>query len=238
MARCFIRWAATSLSTRRFLCRVPCRQEMSCISGSIHGAAIRSSARRRSRRRPSTLPPRGRSRRSSLRSTATRRGRAKCSPRIRTDKPLQRQQLRDGWNEQPGPGTGRNADPRLGLKPVNLRCQRQRCRHRRDAEARRPAHRAGVRRAAAGARHRHRDVSSTEALMSQWLGQGLGFALNHIEEAFGNLFGLKGQPDEYIEFNTAALLRSQLQGSRRRARARRPGRLIFAPDEGRADRTA
>jgi hypothetical protein len=33
-------------------------------------------------------------------------------------------------------------------------------------------------------------------------------ALNHIEEAFGNLFGLKGQPEEYLEFDTAALLRS------------------------------
>jgi hypothetical protein len=50
--------------------------------------------------------------------------------------------------------------------------------------------------------------SSTEALNSDWLASGLGFVLNHIEEAFGNLFKLKGQPDEYLEFDTSALLRS------------------------------
>jgi len=51
-------------------------------------------------------------------------------------------------------------------------------------------------------------VTSTEALMQQWIATGLGFALNHIEEAFGLLFQLKGQPEEYLEFDTAALLRS------------------------------
>lgn len=50
--------------------------------------------------------------------------------------------------------------------------------------------------------------ASTEALMQSWISQGLGFCLNHIEEAFGLLFRLKGQPDEYVEFNTEALLRS------------------------------
>ena len=50
--------------------------------------------------------------------------------------------------------------------------------------------------------------ASTELLMQSWIASGLGFALNHIEEAFGALFQLKGQPDEYVEFNTAALLRS------------------------------
>jgi HK97 family phage portal protein len=50
--------------------------------------------------------------------------------------------------------------------------------------------------------------ASTEALMQSWKSQGLGFALNHIEEAFGLLFRLKGQPEEYVEFNTEALLRS------------------------------
>lgn len=53
--------------------------------------------------------------------------------------------------------------------------------------------------------------SSTEALNSDWLSSGLGFALNHIEEAFGNLFKLKGQPDEYLEFDTSALLRSNFK---------------------------
>jgi len=50
--------------------------------------------------------------------------------------------------------------------------------------------------------------ASTEALMQSWKNGGLGFALNHIEECIGNFFRLKGQPDEYLEFDTAALLRS------------------------------
>jgi HK97 family phage portal protein len=51
-------------------------------------------------------------------------------------------------------------------------------------------------------------MGSTEQLMQSWVSQGLGFALNHIEDAFGLLFNLKGQPDEYVEFDTKALLRS------------------------------
>jgi HK97 family phage portal protein len=50
--------------------------------------------------------------------------------------------------------------------------------------------------------------SSTELLMQSWIASGLGFALNHIEEAFGQMFGLRGMPDEYLEFDTRALLRS------------------------------
>lgn len=53
--------------------------------------------------------------------------------------------------------------------------------------------------------------ASTEALMASWKATGLGFALNHIEEAFGLLFRLKGQPDEYLEFDTDALLRSSFK---------------------------
>lgn len=53
--------------------------------------------------------------------------------------------------------------------------------------------------------------ASTEALMSAWKSTGLGFALNHIEEAFGLLFRLKGQPEEYLEFDTDALLRSSFK---------------------------
>jgi HK97 family phage portal protein len=53
--------------------------------------------------------------------------------------------------------------------------------------------------------------ASTEALMSAWKSTGLGFALNHIEEAIGNLFRLKGVPDEYLEFDTDALLRSSFK---------------------------
>jgi len=73
--------------------------------------------------------------------------------------------------------------------------------------------------------------ASTEALMSSWRAMGLGFALNHIEEAFGRLFALDGYPDEYIEFDTNALLRSSFKemidalvaGTHR----------VFAPNEAR-----
>lgn len=53
--------------------------------------------------------------------------------------------------------------------------------------------------------------ASTEALMSSWKAMGLGFCLNHIEEAFGQLFRLRGYPDEYLEFDTNALLRSSFK---------------------------
>ena len=74
--------------------------------------------------------------------------------------------------------------------------------------------------------------ASTEALMSSWKASGLGFALNHIEEALGNLFGLKGQPDEYLEFDTDALLRSSFKD---RIEGLSKGVIsgIFAPDEAR-----
>jgi hypothetical protein len=52
---------------------------------------------------------------------------------------------------------------------------------------------------------------STEALIQFWVAGGLGFALNHIEESFGLLFALKGQPEEYVEFSTEALMRSAMK---------------------------
>jgi portal protein len=74
--------------------------------------------------------------------------------------------------------------------------------------------------------------SSTELLMQSWVASGLGFALNHIEEAIGLLFGLKGQPDEYVEFDTAALLRSAMK-DRIESLARGVQGGIFAPNEAR-----
>lgn len=76
------------------------------------------------------------------------------------------------------------------------------------------------------------NLSSTEMLMQSWIASGLGFALNHIEEAIGLLFGLKGQPDEYVEFDTAALLRSALK-DRIEALARGVQGGIYAPNEAR-----
>jgi HK97 family phage portal protein len=73
---------------------------------------------------------------------------------------------------------------------------------------------------------------STELLMQSWIATGLGFCLNHIEESFGCFFGLKGQPDEYVEFDTAALLRSA-QKDRIDALARGVQGGIYAPNEAR-----
>lgn len=75
--------------------------------------------------------------------------------------------------------------------------------------------------------------ASTELLMQSWIASGLGFALNHIEEAFGQLFRLQGMPDEYLEFDTRALLRSAYKD---RIEALRNGVMggIYSPDEARA----
>lgn len=74
--------------------------------------------------------------------------------------------------------------------------------------------------------------SSTEALMQSWVSQSLGFTLNHIEEAFGAMFALKGYPEEYFELDTAALLRSafkdRIEGI---TRAVQGG--IYSPNEAR-----
>ena len=74
---------------------------------------------------------------------------------------------------------------------------------------------------------------STEQLMQSWIASGLGFALNHIEEAFGQLFRLGGVPDEYLEFDTKALLRSAYK-DRIEAVARGVISGIYSPDEARA----
>jgi HK97 family phage portal protein len=77
-------------------------------------------------------------------------------------------------------------------------------------------------------------MGSTEALMLQWIASGLGFALNHIEDAYGLLFNLKGQPDEYVEFDTKALLRSAFK-ERIAGLAQAVQGGIFSPNEARAE---
>lgn len=74
--------------------------------------------------------------------------------------------------------------------------------------------------------------ASTELLMQSWIASGLGFALNHIEEAIGKLFGLKGLPDEYLEFDTNELLRSAFK-ERIEGYSRAVISGIFSPDEAR-----
>src|SRR4029077_3911415 len=75
--------------------------------------------------------------------------------------------------------------------------------------------------------------ANTELLMQSWIGTGLGFTLNHIEEAFGQLFQLRGVPDEYLELDTKALLRSAYR-ERIEALARGVISGIYSPDEARA----
>jgi HK97 family phage portal protein len=74
--------------------------------------------------------------------------------------------------------------------------------------------------------------SSVENLMRFWIASGLGFCLNHIEEAIGRFFGLDGWPDEYLELDTAALERSNMK-DRIDALARGVQGGIFAPNEAR-----
>jgi len=75
--------------------------------------------------------------------------------------------------------------------------------------------------------------ASTELLMQSWIATGLGFTLNHIEEAFGLLFNLRGVPDEYLELDTRALLRSAYR-ERIEGLARGVISGIYSPDEARA----
>jgi HK97 family phage portal protein len=75
--------------------------------------------------------------------------------------------------------------------------------------------------------------ASVEGLMMFWVASGLGFALNHIEEGIGKFFGLAGLPDEYLELDTAALLRSN-QKDRIEALARAVQGGIYSPNEARA----
>jgi HK97 family phage portal protein len=75
--------------------------------------------------------------------------------------------------------------------------------------------------------------SSTETLMQHWLASGLGFALNLTEQSFDKLFGLRGEPAEFTEFDTGALLRSA-QKDRIEALARGVQGGIFSPNEARA----
>lgn len=75
---------------------------------------------------------------------------------------------------------------------------------------------------------------STESLMQFWLASGLQFCLNHIETAFDKLFGLDGEPWEYTEFDTAALLRSA-QKDRIDTLVRGVQGGVYSPNEARAE---
>jgi HK97 family phage portal protein len=75
-------------------------------------------------------------------------------------------------------------------------------------------------------------VGSTEALIELWLKTGLDFSLNHVEQSFDLLFGLQGEPEDYTEFNTDALLRSN-QKDRIEMLVRGVQGGIYSPNEAR-----
>ena len=75
-------------------------------------------------------------------------------------------------------------------------------------------------------------AGSAETLMNSWISSGLGFCLNHIEEAIGQAFNLDGVPDEYVEFDTKALLRSNFK-DRIEGLVRGVQGGVFSPNEAR-----
>jgi HK97 family phage portal protein len=75
-------------------------------------------------------------------------------------------------------------------------------------------------------------ATSTETLMQFWLATGLGFCLNHVEQAFDQLFNLDGEPESYTEFSTDALLRSA-QKDRIETLVRGVQGGVYSPNEAR-----
>ncbi len=163
---------------------------------------------------------------------------ARPSAVLSTDLVLDRdqvQQLRDRWNEQ-SQGIRQGGTPILtaGLKPLPLPTINSNDAQLADIMKMTEQHVALAFRiplqilGIGGA-----PLGSTEALMEGWLATSLGFCLNHVETAFDRLFGLRGQPDEYTEFDTEVLLRSNFK-DRIEGLVRGVQGGILAPNEGRA----
>jgi HK97 family phage portal protein len=75
------------------------------------------------------------------------------------------------------------------------------------------------------------NYSNTEQMMQWWLASGLGFYIDHIENAFDKFFGLTN--GDYTEFDTSTLLRSAFK-DRIEGLARGVQGGIYAPNEARA----
>ena len=75
---------------------------------------------------------------------------------------------------------------------------------------------------------------STETIMAEWLASGLGFLINHIEQAFDAFIGLSALPAgrEWTEFDTRVLLRSMFK-DRIDGLARGVQGGIYSPNEAR-----
>lgn len=161
---------------------------------------------------------------------------------LSTDLTLEKDQtsaLRDRWQEQTtGANVGGTPILTSGLKPIQIPITNFR-----DAQLaevlrltdqdiamafRVPPQIIGLQQA-----HAVRSSSgSTEAMMQSWVQSGLGFCLNHVEEAFDQFFNLAGQPDEYTEFDTSVLLRSNFK-DRIEGLARAVQGGIMSPNEAR-----
>ena len=104
----------------------------------------------------------------------------------------------------------RHADPHRRPQGGAVVDAGPRCAARRNGEDERRENRARVSHSARHPRHRrHANIRlDRDSRCGNGSRAGLGFCLNHVEESFGLLFQLKGQPDEYVEFDTSALLRS------------------------------
>jgi HK97 family phage portal protein len=164
---------------------------------------------------------------------------ARPSSVLTTDEKVTAEQLKllhDAWNQQSrGMNQGKTPILTAGLKPVPLTVSAQ------DSQMaeimkmsdQRIALAFRIPMAILGASESKSAASSTEALMHSWIAQGLGFALNQVEEGFGKFFGLKGQPEEYCEFSTSVLLRSSMK-DRIAALAQGVQGGIYAPNEARA----
>jgi HK97 family phage portal protein len=150
--------------------------------------------------------------------------------------PEQLKMLHEAWNAQSrGMNQGKTPILTAGLKPMTLSASAQ------DSQMaeimkmsdQRIALAFRIPMAILGSSETKGAGTSTEALMHSWISQGLGFALNQVEEGFGKFFGLKGQPEEYCEFSTSVLLRSSMK-DRIAALAQGVQGGIYAPNEARA----
>ena len=72
------------------------------------------------------------------------------------------------------------------------------------------------------------NYASTELLMQSWVASGLGFALNHIEEAIGLLFGAEGPARRIRRVRHGGAAALGPEGPDRGAGARRSGRHLRA----------
>lgn len=141
--------------------------------------------------------------------------------------------LRDRWNEQTsGANVGGTPILTMGLKPMALPYAAFRDAQMAEVLKLSDADIAMAFRVPPAILGIAQGPRETEALMQSWIASGLGFCLNHVEEAFGLTFELKGQPDEYVEFDTKALLRSAFK-DRIEGLARAVQGGVFSPNEAR-----